>query len=66
MSTNSPDENFMIDTLKDQLQVGVDAGFSGHGFKCCSAVGEIMADLAIRGETSYNVDVFTLSRFDSR
>ena len=29
----------------------VAAGFSGHGFKFCSVVGEIMADLATRGET---------------
>ncbi len=66
MSTNSPGEHFIIDTLKDHLQVGVVAGHSGHGFEYCGVVGEIMADLAARGETSRNIGMFTMSRFDGR
>ena len=66
MSTNSPGEHFIVDTLKDHLQVGVVAGHSWHGFEYCGVVGEIMADLADHGETSHNVDTFTMSRFDSR
>ena len=31
--------------------VVVAGGFSGHGFKFCSVIGEILADLAERGET---------------
>ena len=45
--TNSPDEHFLIDLLPDAPQVSVAAGFSGHGYKFCSLVGEVMADLAI-------------------
>jgi sarcosine oxidase len=42
MFTNSPDEHFLIDRLADAPQVSVAAGFSGHGYKFCSVVGEIM------------------------
>ena len=48
---NSPDEHFLIDVLPDAPQVVVGGGFSGHGFKFCSVVGEILADLAVDGET---------------
>jgi len=58
--TNSPDEHFIIDRVDG---VAIAAGFSGHGFKFCSVVGEILADLAIDGETRWNLDLFRLSRF---
>jgi sarcosine oxidase len=63
MFENSPDEHFIIDTLPDTPQVSVAAGFSGHGYKFCSVVGEIMADLATRGETRHDIGLFSLSRF---
>jgi len=62
--TNTPDEHFMIGVLPDQPQVSVAAGFSGHGFKFASVIGEIMADLAQRGETSHDIGLFRLDRFD--
>lgn len=61
--TNSPDEHFIIDNLADAPHVSVAAGFSGHGYKFCSVVGEIMADLAMRGETSHDIGLFRLNRF---
>jgi sarcosine oxidase len=61
--TNSPDEHFIIDRLPDAPQVSVAAGFSGHGYKFCSVVGEIMADLAMRGETGHDIGLFRLDRF---
>jgi sarcosine oxidase len=63
MFTNSPDEHFIIDRLPDLPRVSVAAGFSGHGYKFCSVVGEIMADLAQRGETRHDIDLFRLARF---
>jgi len=63
MFENSPDEHFIIDTLPDTPQVSVAAGFSGHGYKFCSVVGEIMADLATTGETRHDIGLFSLSRF---
>ena len=46
-------------------QVSFAAGFSGHGFKFSSVVGEIMADLAERGETRHDISLFAPSRFTS-
>ncbi len=63
MFENSPDEHFIIDTLPNTPQVSVAAGFSGHGYKFCSVVGEIMADLATTGQTRHDIGLFSLSRF---
>ena len=65
MFTNTPDGHFIIDALPGSPNVFVAAGFSGHGFKFCSVVGEIMADLATRGETGHDISLFRLGRFDS-
>lgn len=50
MYTNTPDKNFIIATHPDGARVHVACGFSGHGYKFCSVVGEIMADLSARAE----------------
>ena len=63
MYTNTPDEHFMIGTLNGQPQVSVAAGFSGHGFKFASVIGEIMADLAQSGATEHDINLFRLDRF---
>ena len=64
MFTNSPDEHFIIDALPGAPNVHVAAGFSGHGFKFSSVVGEIMADLATRGETPHDISLFRVDRFE--
>ncbi len=61
--TNSPDGHFILDVLPGLPQVSVAAGFSGHGFKYCSVVGEIMADLAQHGDTPHDLSMFRLARF---
>ncbi len=63
MYTNTPDGHFMIGTLPGQPQVSVAAGFSGHGFKFASVIGEIMADLAQNGATEHDINLFRLDRF---
>lgn len=65
MFTNSPDEHFIIDLHPEFPQVAIAAGFSGHGFKFCSVVGEVMADLATDGRTGHDISMFRLSRFQS-
>ena len=60
--TNSPDEHFILDVLPGFPQVSVAAGFSGHGFKYCSVVGEILADLAQHGDTSHDLSLFRIGR----
>ena len=61
--TNSPDEHFIIDRHPALPQVTLAAGFSGHGFKFCSVVGEILAELAIDGASRHDLGLFRLSRF---
>ena len=65
MFVNAPDEHFIIDTLAESPAVSFAAGFSGHGYKFCSVVGEIMADLAMHGSTRHDIGLFRLSRFSS-
>ena len=65
MFTNTPDEHFVLDVLPGAPQVSVAAGFSGHGFKMASVVGEIMADLAQRGETRHDIALHRLARLES-
>ena len=61
--TNTPDEHFIIDKVPDLPQVVIAAGFSGHGFKFASVVGEIVGDLAINGKTTHNIDLLKIDRF---
>jgi sarcosine oxidase len=64
--TNTPDEHFIIDHLPETgKKVIFAAGFSGHGFKFVSVVGEILADLVIKGRTELPADFLRLSRFHS-
>jgi sarcosine oxidase len=59
----SPDEHFLIDLHPETDLAVVGAGFSGHGFKFCSVVGEILADLALDGSTRHDIGLFRLGRF---
>ena len=61
--TNTPDGHFIVDTLPDREQIAVGAGFSGHGFKFASVVGEILADLVVNGETDHEIGLFGVDRF---
>jgi sarcosine oxidase len=61
--TNSPDGHFSLDLHPDYPEVAIAAGFSGHGYKFCSVVGEIMADLAEKRETRHDIGFFGLKRF---
>jgi sarcosine oxidase len=63
MFTNTPDGHFIIDKHPTYPQISFASPCSGHGFKFVSVLGEIMADLAERGETRHNIDLFKLERF---
>ncbi len=62
MYTNTPDEHFVISSHPDHSQVVIACGFSGHGYKFCSVVGEILADLATEGSTRHPIDLFSPAR----
>jgi sarcosine oxidase len=56
--TNTPDEHFVIARHPAHETVTVAAGFSGHGFKFVTVVGEILADLAATGTTRHPIGLF--------
>jgi sarcosine oxidase len=61
--TNTPDEHFIVDRLAADGRVIVASPCSGHGFKFCPVIGEILADLATDGQTRHDITVFRLDRF---
>ncbi len=63
--TNTPDEHFIVDALPDAPQVLVLSPCSGHGYKFCSVIGEIAADLVVDGATRHDIGLFRLDRFAS-
>ena len=63
MYTNSPDSHFIIDHHPAHPNVTIACGFSGHGFKFSSVVGEVLADLAMSGRTKHPIGFLGLSRF---
>jgi sarcosine oxidase len=61
--TNSPDQHFIIDHLPGyEKDVVIAAGFSGHGFKFVSVIGEIMADLAMNGQCNLPIEFLSIGR----
>ena len=61
--TNSPDHHFIIDRHPLHDRVTIACGFSGHGFKFASVVGEILADYTISGATALPAGFLGLRRF---
>jgi sarcosine oxidase len=59
--TNSPDGHFIVDRVGERATVA--CGFSGHGFKFAPAIGEVLADLAVRGQSGLPAGFLGLGRF---
>lgn len=62
MYTHTPDRHFIIDRHPEHPQVVIGAGFSGHGFKFTSVLGQALADLAIDGRTDLPIGFLSLKR----
>jgi sarcosine oxidase len=63
--TYSQDENFILDFMPEtNKRVIVAAGFSGHGFKFASVIGEILAELATKGKSEHPIEFLGLNRFN--
>lgn len=61
---NSPDEHFIVDKLPGyEDHVTIACGFSGHGFKFVSVIGEILADLATENKTKFPIEFLNAKRF---
>jgi sarcosine oxidase len=63
MYTNTPDRHFILDRHPTHANVAYGCGFSGHGFKFASAIGEVMADLALDGTTRHDIGFLSAARF---
>lgn len=61
--TNSPDSHFIVDVHPRCGRAVLACGFSGHGFKFASVMGEVLADLATAGRTDQPVGFLGLDRF---
>ena len=57
----TPDRNFVVDTVPGYPHVSLCIG-AGHAAKFASLLGHILGDLAIDGETGYEIGSFTLDR----
>lgn len=63
MYTLTPDIDFLIDRHPENSDVIICGGFSGHGFKFASVVGEVVADLALAGQSRHDIRFLSLERF---
>jgi N-methyl-L-tryptophan oxidase len=63
MYTMTPDENFIIDVHPEHSHIAFAAGFSGHGFKFSSAVGEALTQLVTAGRAEQDLSLFSALRF---
>jgi sarcosine oxidase len=61
--TNTPDHDFIIDFDPFLPQVLISSPCSGHGFKFSSAIGELQADLLMKGKTDYDLSPFRIGRW---
>jgi sarcosine oxidase len=63
MYTNSPDLQFILDRHPQHANVLIACGFSGHGFKCATAIGQALAEMAIDGRSTLPIGFLGLGRF---
>ena len=63
MYTSSVDHHFIVDRYPDSERVVFACGFSGHGFKFASVIGEALADIVIAGRSELPIGFLGLRRF---
>jgi len=63
MYTSTPDGHFVVGALREHPQIVLLGGFSGHGYKMASVIGEIAADLTTTGTTPFDLGLFDPARF---
>lgn len=60
--TMAPDSHWILDRIPSHSRITIGSGFSGHGFKCSPAIGEILANMAL-GHTlnpAYDMKFFSI------
>jgi len=61
--TSTPDGHFIVGPHPRHQRTAIAAGFSGHGFKFASVMGEALADLCTAGRTDLPIGFLDPSRF---
>ena len=61
--TEVPDHHFVVALHPRHANVVLASPCSGHGYKFCSVIGEILADLAVDGSTCHPIRPVRPSRF---
>jgi len=61
--TVTPDSGFVIDFHPQYKNVIIASPCSGHGFKHSAAIGEVLAQLAMRGKSDIDISAFRIDRF---
>ncbi|MBK78517.1 MAG: N-methyl-L-tryptophan oxidase [Flavobacteriaceae bacterium] len=62
--TYSPDEDFILDFYNNNEDVVIASGFSGHGFKFASVIGEILSELVTKGKSIHPINFLKSNRFN--
>jgi len=58
----TPDQHFILDRHPADGRIVIAAGFSGHGYKFASVIGEIVTELAFEGTTRHAIGFLSLDR----
>lgn len=61
--TETSDKHFVIDYHPEMPNVIIASPCSGHGFKHSLAIGQVLAEMAIDGKTSFDISHFSSNRF---
>lgn len=61
--TNSPDNQFVIDFYPGTKNVIIASPCSGHGYKFAPVVGEVVAELAAKGRSRFDLGFVSIARF---
>jgi glycine/D-amino acid oxidase-like deaminating enzyme len=62
MYTLTPDRHFIVDRHPRWQNVILACGFSGHGFKFTSVLGDVLSELALIGTTDAPIGFLSLDR----
>ncbi|MEO5817300.1 MAG: N-methyl-L-tryptophan oxidase [Gemmatimonadaceae bacterium] len=63
MYTNTPDLDFIVDTVHGMPEVVLVSACSGHGFKFASAIGEAVAEMSLGESASADLSHFRVNRW---
>ena len=60
--TDTPDRQFLLDWHPGHRNVIICSPCSGHGFKFASVIGEMVADMATKGDHGYDAPLIQIDR----